>query len=531
MRGHAIQPEARIRHALAPRPVCPASRCAEPLEDGASLVPRGTDPGLYKPPGSAAVSRAVPRGSRRCRDQRAALRSLSADPDLASLRGDFAHHVTEVYRVLVRHMDWHTGTSVPGRDNICRAVVRTCSGRPISLSTWKRCRRWLEEHGYLGTVSGGWTPMLGPGVLADPAEPNQAPVYVIAVPARAGVSRPRYPISERDDDCTGPLPSSRRDEGNPPHGRERQINPRIACAPRRPLSQTSSKHSWPLSSCPKNRTESRSAAAALQDRVRILMQLTPEHVRHLARVFFAADWLPSDVAHALNYLPGGRQHIHTREVAQPAAWARSRLALWLGPDGAPLPSASQQRAAYGAVRRSEATEQRRRTTARRDRAQDAAGAASDGAHLARELGLARDGDFARALRRRPAGRPAASVAERPPDGRSAASASVRAAPRRAGQPARAEPPRRVRVGEGGQFPAGAIYVGPPAPGLAGGPFAPLPAGSQEPSRYRGYLAAHPALAAAVHRDLAGRDLACRCPLDAACHADVLLTVAANGVVL
>lgn len=43
--------------------------------------------------------------------------------------------------------------------------------------------------------------------------------------------------------------------------------------------------------------------------------------------------------------------------------------------------------------------------------------------------------------------------------------------------------------------------------------------------YRSWLLARPAAVEAAREDLAGRDLACWCPLDQPCHADVLLEVA------
>lgn len=46
--------------------------------------------------------------------------------------------------------------------------------------------------------------------------------------------------------------------------------------------------------------------------------------------------------------------------------------------------------------------------------------------------------------------------------------------------------------------------------------------------YREYLAARPGLIRLARRELAGRDLACWCRLDAPCHGDVLLRVAAGG---
>lgn len=46
--------------------------------------------------------------------------------------------------------------------------------------------------------------------------------------------------------------------------------------------------------------------------------------------------------------------------------------------------------------------------------------------------------------------------------------------------------------------------------------------------YRMYLSASPGLVAAARRELAGRDVACWCPLDEPCHGDVLLEVAGSS---
>lgn len=96
--------------------------------------------------------------------------------------------------------------------------------------------------------------------------------------------------------------------------------------------------------------------------------------------------------------------------------------------------------------------------------------------------------------------------------------------------------RRARV-EGdlfhGRVPDGAVYVGRAAPGLPASHYAnPYPArthGQRNAIRlYRAYLAAHPELARAALRELAGRDLACWCPPDQPCHADVLLEITATA---
>ena len=76
----------------------------------------------------------------------------------------------------------------------------------------------------------------------------------------------------------------------------------------------------------------------------MLRRISSKHLRH-ARPFFAADWSPRDVPHAIDHEPGGRQHGYTSGVRSPAGWIRSRLAAWSGPNGIPLPSRSQRLAA------------------------------------------------------------------------------------------------------------------------------------------------------------------------------------------
>lgn len=107
-------------------------------------------------------------------------------------------------------------------------------------------------------------------------------------------------------------------------------------------------------------------------------------------------------------------------------------------------------------------------------------------------------------------------------------------------------PRRVKV-EGDRFhpllPEGAVYVGRAAPQLKASPYASPHSLSRKGCRacggrvhdreelirlYRIHLREHPELLGRARRDLAGRDLACWCRLGEACHADVLLAVAAGA---
>jgi hypothetical protein len=83
-------------------------------------------------------------------------------------------------------------------------------------------------------------------------------------------------------------------------------------------------------------------AQAMQERARLLRRISAEHIRHLARPFFAAGWSGADILHALDHEPGGRQHGYSAEVHSPAGWIRARLAGWLGSGGSPQRSRSQQ---------------------------------------------------------------------------------------------------------------------------------------------------------------------------------------------
>jgi hypothetical protein len=103
-------------------------------------------------------------------------------------------------------------------------------------------------------------------------------------------------------------------------------------------------------------------------------------------------------------------------------------------------------------------------------------------------------------------------------------------------------PRRVQVRGDlfhGEVPAGAVYVSRPAPGLRGSRFAnPHRVGAcrvcgrehDRAAALRAYaqdVAADQDLIASARLQLAGRDLACWCRPELACHADVLLLVAAG----
>jgi len=151
-----------------------------------------------------------------------------------------------------------------------------------------------------------------------------------------------------------------------------------------------------LAAFPRNRSEALAAAQALQERARPLRQISAKHLRHLARPFFAAGWNGRDVLHAIDHDPRGRQHGYTAGIRSPAAWARARLAAWLGPDGTPLPSPSQQRAAAAAATAAAAAARREETSRLAATATADTGGWAD---RARAMLAARGGTVARDLAR------------------------------------------------------------------------------------------------------------------------------------
>ena len=93
-----------------------------------------------------------------------------------------------------------------------------------------------------------------------------------------------------------------------------------------------------------------SAAEWLRHQSATLRRVSARMLRSLLRAFWRAGWTVRDVLHALDFMPGGEPRICTDAVRNPAAWVRSRLSRWLGADGLPRRSRSQQLADLDAAR-------------------------------------------------------------------------------------------------------------------------------------------------------------------------------------
>jgi hypothetical protein len=344
----------------------------------------------------AEVTRAVPSWARRISSQREALRRGLACPDLADVRSDFREHLTAWWRIHVNHASWG-GEGRPPRGTTEPTRARVCELAGMSVSTYKACRRWWADRGYIAIVRPGWTPGLRPAVLASPGDHNVRQAYVLCLPRKNGPA-PRRSSART---LTRPLSQSRRDLDRFPAREERTGETgkpdKTACAQRSPVLR-------------------RGALAGLTD----------GWWAHITAPF--AAWTAAELVRAIDHLPSGRQHrTSIANIRHPAGWLRWRLSHWLGPDGTPLPSPGQQRTdaarrhrAYLAARRAEhaqrkaarlpdhlqlaaAAEARRRLAERGTAAVAAAAAACHlgpadvpaGARLARALLAARDDENVR----------------------------------------------------------------------------------------------------------------------------------------
>jgi hypothetical protein len=326
----------------------------------------------HQSPSRLAIVQAIPAGSRRARDQRGWLRAVLADPVIAGLRADRRRTVLELARVLARHASWKTMTAWRPRARVCAEIGSSRDpSRPLSVTAYRAARRVLEERGLLGLVAQGWTSALRASVLDDRTATSA--VFVLAIPRR----KERLPSADGGPRKNRALTGSRSEPDKAPRARETkpEVKGEAARAPRG-QSVLPPAGAALLGAVPQNRGEALGAARAMQERARLLRRISGEHLRHLARPFFAADWSGRDVLHALDHGPGGRQHGYSAGVRSPAGWIRARLAEWLSPDGSPLPSRSQQLAGARRQVLAEQAARRARDDAARAQAADYAAAAS-----------------------------------------------------------------------------------------------------------------------------------------------------------
>lgn len=282
------------------------------------------------------------------------IRAVEAHPAFATLRVDAHANLMSVAWALARSADWTALTTRP-------TWTRVMHHAGIRRSTVAKYLRLLRDAGLLGVVETGSTPLIRTGVLyglVPVGAGNRAAEYVLCVP--------RPPVTDetlRSAVDGSRTPSSFRQEAirTPPHAR---VN-----------TPSTDRHSTPTTT-PGPRGEMLAAAGALQCHCPPLARITTRHLRSILRRWWLAGWTSADVQHCLDHKPGGKPWPHTDPVRAVPGWIRYRLGAWLGPDGVPLRSPSQQRRAEHHRQRAEQADRAAGWAALR------AAAVSPGAHAA-----------------------------------------------------------------------------------------------------------------------------------------------------
>jgi hypothetical protein len=277
-------------------------------------------PARRLPPRTLEIFKAIPVGSRRARDQMGWVADVLDDPEVGQMRADGRRNFAEVVRVLARYADWKDRTTRP-------TWARIGEQAGVSRSVVARTIRWLREHGYLGTVVTGSTPMIRTGVLyglSSAGEENEAAEYVLCTPGRTSQRRQSRPVrTQPTQPCAGDP-----DITDTP-SRSRQ-GPR-STPPREHRSETERPRHWPMTRRPATRGEMLAAAEMLRRRTPLLRRITARHLRSLVKGYFQRGWTPADVLYAIDHYPDGRQHPHTDRVRHVPGWIRYRLAAWHNP--------------------------------------------------------------------------------------------------------------------------------------------------------------------------------------------------------
>lgn len=401
------------------------------------------------------VLRAIPAESRPAASQAEALNEALARLSLAKLRPEFREKLEQFIRIHILRASWgglgHAprGVTAPGRERVCRLIG-------MSVSTFKRCRRWWEAAGFLAIVRAGWTPAIHPGLgehatpkarertQADLAErgldKNLSQAYVICVP-RYLAKRAWFRRHAAVPTLSGPLTFFSHWFSSP------------SAAPVENPGEDSASCCYPSAGGPRT-----SKGATREDGARwpgLLGQVSEQTARRLTRPYKAAGWTDDDILWALDRRPDGTAHPGTGDrVRSAAAVAWWRLAHWRRPDGTVLPSASQHRAESAARTRDEQDRRRAEDEARAAAALRSGDVTSAAARARAMLAAASEGAakvIAAMALRRPAPEPA------PAPARTADSVMAAILARRAAVP----PPQPQ------ERPAGGVPAGPGAAPLPG----------------------------------------------------------------
>ncbi|PCC17178.1 hypothetical protein CIK62_10615 [Brevibacterium aurantiacum] len=289
------------------------------------------------------------------------------------MRSDGRENRRKVARVLGFNADWKTLTT----NTLTWAVIAERTG--IKERSVARHLAALHEANWIGRVAAGRSAesKRAAGWTGEDAFVNDAPVYALTVP---------LPDNVVDINVTPPTVSgykefpARAREAEAPAGAASRPSP-IEAAKGRPRTVPADRTlpAWPGHVTPSSKDEKLLAGHEWARLVPALKKLSDEHLRHIAKDFFAAGWTIRDLITALDTLPNGwkqGQFIGGQWVpfsgadGIPAArlghWVNWRLNHWRNDDQTVKESPSQtciRRAAAAEIQRQ--AEQRARDEERR----------------------------------------------------------------------------------------------------------------------------------------------------------------------
>jgi hypothetical protein len=314
--------------------------------------PSKAAPGRLDPVSRVELVLAVPRGSGRARSQRELMRAAAGWPPLASVRADFAEHLMAWIRIHSLHASWFDtdpdprGCSRPTRRRVCELAG-------FGATTYRRCRRWWAQQGFLGLVRAGrtqWTRCMS-RLRALLYQGNDAALYILCVPLAALAP----PVS----------PRTRAPKRNPSH---------IVTHASTPGENQDKMTALRAGSQP-----SRPAVTRALLRGAGLEGLSDRAVACYWRPFQAQAWSATDWLYAVAWRPDGTRHWQSlADAAKPVATLAWRLSCWRDPvTGRPGLSRSQR---LDAAARVKTVRQARERAERAELDQAAWGAAHDGPH-------------------------------------------------------------------------------------------------------------------------------------------------------
>lgn len=274
-------------------------------------------------------------GARLPRTRRQLMRAFHCDARLADKRADFRQNLADTLRELARYTAWDDYGRARGTCRPTRALIAARCG--YSISTWRACRRQLEEWGWLCVVRQGRSEKAR-RMSREPSlrgyRGNDAMVIALTMPPPRYLRKiaPVTPAAQSPGITRAPTSGAPCDK-----------------SPRGPGTAASALD------MPALRADSLPQPARRYRRAKGdgLEKLSDRAVAHAWRDFGRAGWSMAAWRHAIHWRPDGTPHPKPVSAARyPAAALRWRLWLWRHPDtGLPVRSPGQRAADDARARR------------------------------------------------------------------------------------------------------------------------------------------------------------------------------------